>query len=122
MTRLTLACFVICGACITACASHPDVRAPADLAATEGSGRHTPSATELLFLSRMATLPANQPARIGGYDVVASPAYDSASGYRCRRVMMGRGGEEQSLRLACGDAQGWFFAPAVVGGGGGDAP
>lgn len=110
------------GISMAACSTPPDVRTPVDAAATDSAGRYPPSTKEeRAFLAHVATLPSNQPARVEGFEVVASPPYDAASGYRCRRLMLARGGE-QSVRLACGDEQGWFFAPDVTGGARGETP
>ncbi len=105
-----------------ACSAPPDVRTPVDAAATDSAGRYPPSSEEeRVFLAQVATLPSNQATRVGGFEVVPSPPYDAASGYRCRRLLLARGGE-QAVRLACGDEQGWFFAPDVTGGGRGETP
>ncbi len=116
MMRCIFVGLMVLGGLSVACSSRVrDARTPADAAMTEGQGRRLPmTKEEEVLLGKVAELPTNGSTMVGGLEVVAFPPYDSASGYRCRRVMLNRSGE-QDVRLACGDEEGWFFAPDVTG-------
>jgi len=76
----------------------PGVVAPAD-------------GTERAILTRLASLPVNEPTSIGGARVVAGEFYDSASGRLCRSVEFGGG--ESRPNLACIFDGSWAFVPNI---------
>lgn len=99
---------------LAGCSKPPDARAPEEAAATDHGGRveaSTPLERELL--GKVEGLPVGT-SSVGGEKVSAEGAYDSASGQRCRRVSWSKG-----ARLACRDADGWYFVPDVFGAAGG---
>lgn len=93
--------------------SPPDARSPEDAAATDGGGRYEASTEdERLLAQKASTLRAGESLQVGEVKMSASEKYHAASGYECRRVFLETQGQ-QSLRLACGRKDGWFFVPSV---------
>jgi hypothetical protein len=95
------------------CKAPEDARTPLDAAATESGGRHTPqSESERAILEKAATLPVGVKEKVGDQTLSASESYRAASGFTCRRLLL-ESPNDQEIRLACGDEQGWFFVPDV---------
>lgn len=104
--RLLLAATFLLG-----CGKKHEARSPEDVVATESAGRVEPaSESERAILKSLDKLPAGQAQTVGREQVTASAPYFAASGAHCREVSWGK---EQ--RLACREAEGWYFVPDVLG-------
>lgn len=110
-----------------ACSSPPEARTAEEVKLTESGGRHEPEdETEREILSLLDQLAADQARPVHGYTVRAGAAYASATGRPCREVQLeatsgasSGGAKASTTRLACRDADSWFFVPDVFGAGSG---
>ena len=111
-----------------ACSSPPEVRTAEDVKLTESGGRHEPEdETEREILSVLDQLAVDQARPVRGYTIRAGAAYASASGRPCREVRLeaaqgapSTAAKTPTTRLACRDADSWFFVPDVFGAGSGE--
>jgi hypothetical protein len=105
---LTLLPALTCGCASTPPLSKRDAADANDVGQTVGAR----TATERALLERAATLPSNQPSRVGDVTVVAQPPYASASGRTCRSLQVTQPPASQE-RLVCQDGNAWVFVPDV---------
>lgn len=104
--RLLLAAVLLVG-----CGKKHEARSPEDVAATENAGRVEPASEgERAILKSLDKLPSGKPQTVGREQVTAGAPYFAASGVRCREVAWAK-----EHRLACREAEGWYFVPSVFG-------
>lgn len=114
MTRTAF--FFLAGALALACSPPPDARSSHDAQAVEEGGRREPETEqERRLLAAVAELKAHESASVGGARIEAGPRYAAASGATCREVSLSGAPELADVSLACEDAEGWFFVPALAG-------
>jgi hypothetical protein len=95
--------------------ARPSPRDAADAADTGGT-LPARSASEQSILQQVPQLPAGATRTVGDSQVIAEPAYHSASGRTCRALSITEGKQKQaSHRLACTEGKTWFFVPDVLG-------
>lgn len=101
-----------------ACSSSPKISAR-DAADANDVGAVVPARTpgERLVLTALPELSTGTAKHLGSETVVAGSAYEAASGRTCRAIRIANDLKPNSWRerLACQDAQGWFFVPDVFG-------
>ncbi len=101
---------------LLACSSPPDARSSADAQAIESGGRRAPTTDEeRQLLDAIAAAKPGGSAQLGKIKLAISGEYAAASGATCREVSIAGSARSDSQRLACGDAEGWFFVPSVEG-------
>lgn len=107
VTRSAVAGLLVLG--LVGCGKKHEVRDPADVAATEHAGRIEPATeTERRILGALDALPNGVPRAVGDVTVTATAPYLAASGNTCRQLSW-----KTASRVACRDADGWYFVPDV---------
>jgi hypothetical protein len=101
-----------------ACSSPPNISARDAADANDtGATLVAKNEAERSVLRQLSQLPAGRPSRVGDETVVADIAYVAASGRTCRALRLATSSDPKTWeqRLACKDAQHWFFVPDIFG-------
>lgn len=112
---------LVAWASLVGCGRPSDVRSPDEVRVTEAATRTEPeSAADRAILAKVGELAPGKTTHVAGWFVTVGRPYKAASGAECRPFAMtkdetSQGGNERT-RLACKDANGWFFAPEVIAG------